>query len=247
MWKSMISSPRASTLVSAIRLRSLQLQRTLSEVASEEVEPHIVANEAVESEITEVEHEITEVEHDIAENTMSRVKMGIPFWVAKTLIGAGGENIKQMSSEFNSLIKISKYGTSFPGTSEPVVLIEGERDDVIAAVNKTVDFVRSTEIPMGIKDRVRAERRQKYTRLIIPSSLSGKFIGKGGAVATKIREQFELESFSVQSREYIPEGFEERSIIISGEEENVKEAMAHVMEELRSQSGRAQLDDNLNY
>lgn len=223
----MISSLRGSGVTSTFRLQTQQLQRALSEYVDQEATQQVAENES-------------------ADDVVSRVKISFPYWAIPTVIGMRGENINKITSDSETFIQISKFKEYFPGYKDQVILIEGENENVVEAVHKIVDLVRNMELPENFEFVDRAKRRQNGVRLIIPRTLSGTFIGNGGEIQRQIREQFSLDMFNIQKRETLPEDFNESSIYISGEEENVKGAMNYVMEKLETEP-EERLDRNVSY
>jgi hypothetical protein len=172
----------------------------------------------------------------------SRVKITVPFCAVPALIGTNGHNIKKISRNCYTMISVSRNGENFPGSKEQVVLIEGKSMNVIQTVQDVSDFLRGFQLSESYERNDRDKKRLRGINLVVPSAMVGKFIGLGGKKAKVIQKRFHLDMFHFNDRQH--SDLNEQIVSISGDEENVKEAMQYSIDKLNN--GR-KLDKNLSY
>ncbi|CAL1374159.1 unnamed protein product [Linum trigynum] len=97
---------------------------------------------------------------------------------AGSVIGKGGATITDFQSESGARIQLSRNYEFFPGTSDRIIMISGNIDEILRAVELVLNKLLSE---LHTEDGGDAEPRMKL-RLIVPNGSCGSIIGKGGAI-----------------------------------------------------------------
>ncbi|CAI0442533.1 unnamed protein product [Linum tenue] len=97
---------------------------------------------------------------------------------AGSVIGKGGATITEFQSESGARIQLSRNYEFFPGTSDRIIMISGNIDEILRAVELVLNKLLSE---LNTEDGADAEPRMKL-RLIVPNGSCGSIIGKGGAI-----------------------------------------------------------------
>ncbi|KAK9063589.1 hypothetical protein SSX86_017462 [Deinandra increscens subsp. villosa] len=128
-----------------------------------------------------------------------------------SIIGRGGEIVKQLRSDTQAKIRINE---TVPGSEERVVIIYssseetnsfGESDDLVSpaqdALFKVHDRIIAEEPPPA--DDQFDEIQQVTVRMLVPSDQIGCVIGKGGQVVQNIRSETGAQ-IRISSNEHVP-------------------------------------------
>ena len=172
------------------------------------------------------------------------IKITLPQWSVWPLIGRKFENLIQMEKDCKTNLILSEQGHFFPGSTERVLLIEGETENVLKTIHKIYDTVRVMEMSESVDNPDAAKRRQNGIRLVTPLSFAEDLKGIERENESHTKTKFNLDQFNVLTREQFHEDFKERLIHICGDDENVKMALSSVIESLDS---RYNVDRNMNY
>ena len=220
---------RIPGVTSVLRLPRVVLQRALSQSAS--------------GAVPDVKQEVPVKQN--FDNEPTRIKITLPPWSVGPLIGRKYKKLIQMKKDCNTNLKLSKLGNDFPGSTERVLLIEGETENVLSTIHKIYDTVRMIEIPEYLNSPDAAKRRQNGISLVTPLSFAEDLKGIERENESPTKKKFKLDQFDVFTKKlYYNKDFEERVIHIRGDEENVKGAVSFVVERL---SSGPKVDRNLNY
>lgn len=112
-----------------------------------------------------------------------------------SIIGRGGEIVKQLRAETKSKIRI---GETVPGSEERVVTIYSSRDETNALEDGNNFVSPAQDALFRVHDKVVAEDlhgdedsegHQVTARLLVPSDQIGCVIGKGGQIVQNIRSE----------------------------------------------------------
>ncbi|XWS64242.1 hypothetical protein CRYUN_Cryun06bG0169600 [Craigia yunnanensis] len=167
-----------------------------------------------------------------------------------SIIGRGGEIVKQLRSDSQSNIKISE---ALPGCEERVVMIYSSSeetnpfgdggDELVSpaqdALFKVHDRVIAEELPA---DEDFEEQTQVVTvRMLVASDQIGCVIGKGGQVIQNIRSETHAQ-IRVLSNEHLPPCAlsSDELLQIIGEPSVVRKALYHVASRLHDNPSRTQ-------
>jgi hypothetical protein len=185
-------------------------------------------------------HYVQDSDNDITNS--SRVKITVPFWAVPALIGTKGKNIKEIRMKFGTSIFTSRRDENFPGSNEQVLLIKGENKNVVKTVHEIYDFLKALQIPESHKQNDGARKRQSGVNLVLPSVMVGRLMGIGGKTAFQIQERFNLDTFNFHDQQH--SDLNEQLLYISGDEENVREVVGYLIDELND---GPKLDESLFY
>eukprot|EP00047_Mylnosiga_fluctuans_P016926 m.57465 g.57465 ORF g.57465 m.57465 type:complete len:176 (+) comp6836_c0_seq3:41-568(+) len=113
------------------------------------------------------------------------LKILVPNQSAGTIIGKAGLTINQIQTESGSRVKLSQNREFFPGTTDRVVLVQGNLESTIIGVHLVLE--RALNNPeQQPPDPPETPRQMK---LSIPSNSAGSVIGRGGEVIKTIQTQ----------------------------------------------------------
>ena len=219
-------------VTSVLRLPHIFLQRTLSEAAS--------AN------VLEVKQELPVKQNFGNVNDQTRIKITLPWWSVKHLIGPQFEHLVQIRKEFRTHLQLSKWGNNFPHSGERILLIKGETENVVRTIHKIFDMMRMMEISESFNNPDDTKSRQNGINVVIPLIFLQDFKGFMRENESHIHKQnLQLDQFHIicEKLQYHKD-LKERVLHIGGDEEKVKDALSFVVERLRS---GPQVDSNLNY
>ncbi|CAN1238600.1 Protein BTR1 [Linum grandiflorum] len=121
---------------------------------------------------------------DTAEKT-AYIKFLVSNAAAGSVIGKGGSTITDFQSQSGARIQLSRNYEFFPGTSDRIIMISGNIEDVLKAVELVLAKLLSELHP---EDGGDVEPRMKV-RLIVPNGSCGSIIGKGGAIIKSFIEE----------------------------------------------------------
>ncbi|CAN1258263.1 Protein BTR1 [Linum perenne] len=113
------------------------------------------------------------------------IKFLVSNAAAGSVIGKGGATINDFQSQSGARIQLSRNFEFFPGTSDRIIMISGNIDDVLKAMDLVLAKLLSE---LHTEDDVDAEPRMKV-RLIVPNGSCGSIIGKGGAIIKSFIEE----------------------------------------------------------
>ncbi|OMO82500.1 hypothetical protein COLO4_22942 [Corchorus olitorius] len=166
-----------------------------------------------------------------------------------SIIGRGGEIVKQLRSDSKSNIRISE---AIPGCEERVVMIYstsdetnpfGEEDELVSpaqdALFRVHDRVVAEELPA---DEDMEEQTQVVTvRMLVASDQIGCVIGKGGQVIQNIRSETHAQ-IRVLNNEHLPPCAlsTDELLQIIGEPSVVRKALYHVASRIHDNPSRSQ-------
>lgn len=112
-----------------------------------------------------------------------------------SVIGRGGEIVKQLRAETKSKIRI---GETVPGSQERVITIYSSSDEANAVEDGGSHVCPAQDALLKIHDRVAAEDLDDHdeeggpqvnAKLLVPSDQIGCVIGKGGQIVQSIRSE----------------------------------------------------------
>ncbi|CAN1747604.1 Protein BTR1 [Linum perenne] len=113
------------------------------------------------------------------------IKFLVSNAAAGSVIGKGGATINDFQSQSGARIQLSRNFEFFPGTSDRIIMISGNIEDVLKAMDLVLAKLLSE---LHTEDDVDAEPRMKV-RLIVPNGSCGSIIGKGGAIIKSFIEE----------------------------------------------------------
>ncbi|EOY03507.1 RNA-binding KH domain-containing protein isoform 1 [Theobroma cacao] len=164
-----------------------------------------------------------------------------------SIIGRGGEIVKQLRAETKSKIRI---GETVPGSEERVVTIYSSRDETNALEDGNNFVSPAQDALFRVHDKVVAEDlhgdedsegHQVTARLLVPSDQIGCVIGKGGQIVQNIRSETGAQ-IRILKDEHLPSCAlsTDELVQISGEATVVKKALHQIASRLHENPSRSQ-------
>jgi len=161
------------------------------------------------------EEDVTETKRSLVGK--STLKFLVPNHVAGKLIGKGGSELKNLQSLHNLSIKFSPNNEYYPGTSDRIVCVIGEMENVIEFGNY---LISDLEI-----DKTSSKGELK---LLISNEAAGSILGKGGAHIKTISEETKAKIYLDQKIENLTG---ERVLKVLGEDKQIASAYNLIMEQ----------------
>ncbi|KAG2714262.1 hypothetical protein I3760_03G018200 [Carya illinoinensis] len=165
-----------------------------------------------------------------------------------SVIGRGGEIVKQLRADTKSKIRI---GETVPGCDERVVTIYSSSDETNAFEDSGNHVCPAQEALFKVHDRVVAEDlhddedsdggHQVTARLLVPSDQIGCVIGKGGQIVQNIRGETGAQIRILKDEHLPPCALNSDELVqISGEAPVVKKALHQIASRLHDNPSRSQ-------
>ncbi|KAF5479152.1 hypothetical protein F2P56_000003 [Juglans regia] len=165
-----------------------------------------------------------------------------------SVIGRGGEIVKQLRADTKSKIRI---GETVPGCDERVVTIYSSSEETNAFEDSGNHVCPAQEALFKVHDRVVAEDlhddedsdggHQVTARLLVPSDQIGCVIGKGGQIVQNIRGETGAQIRILKDEHLPPCALSSDELVqISGEAPVVKKALHQIASRLHDNPSRSQ-------
>ncbi|KAF5457127.1 hypothetical protein F2P56_021256 [Juglans regia] len=165
-----------------------------------------------------------------------------------SVIGRGGDIVKQLRTDTKSKIKI---GETVPGCDERVVTIYSSSDETNAFEDSGDYVCPAQEALFKVHDRVVAEDshgdeesdggQQVTARLLVPSDQIGCIIGKGGQIVQNIRSDTGAQIRILKDEHLPPCAMSSDELVqVSGESLVVKKALHQIASRLHDNPSRSQ-------
>jgi len=167
------------------------------------------------------------------------LKLLIPSAAAGAIIGKGGETIAEIQGRTGAKMKMSKANDFYPGTTERVCLVLGNKDAIQDIMNFISEKVRARPDPT---DEGAADR-ERQIKIIVPNSTAGMIIGKEGLY---VKEMKARSGSFVQLSQKADVKLPERVITIIGEEHQNRIAMEMVLSKIEADPNSASCQ-NISY
>ncbi|CAB3397861.1 unnamed protein product [Caenorhabditis bovis] len=164
------------------------------------------------------------------------IKILIPSIAVGAIIGKGGEAMRNLKSDHNCKVQMSKNNETYPGTSERICLMKGRMNNILAVIDSIQEKIREKCADQNANDAFDHKNtpRGHEIKIVMPNTSAGMVIGKSGANIKDIREQF-----GCQIQVYPKAGSneaktsQERVVTIAHEEGgNLSKAISRVLEKV---------------
>jgi len=173
------------------------------------------------------------------------IKALVPSSIVGAIIGKGGEEMKRIKTESGAYVRLSQNDKYFPNSQERPCYIEGEPEEIVKVLDFMQEKVRSDRPPRGNQIAGIDQKRKEQLIIIIGPNAAGKCIGKGGENVKRLKSEYNVYVRCMAKEDIIP-GLEERTVTISGEQENVSKAAKDILDlALTCKNGGT--DKNLDY
>lgn len=161
-----------------------------------------------------------------------------------SIIGRGGEIVKQLRSDTQAKIRINE---SVPGCEERVVIIYSSSEETNSFADSTDLVSPAQDALFKVHDRVVIEEdefdesQQVIVRMLVPSDQIGCVIGKGGQVVQNIRSETHAQ-IRILSNEHLPNCAlsSDELLQISGDTMVVRKALYQISSRLHDNPSRSQ-------
>lgn len=140
--------------------------------------------------------------HQKPEGKILSIKFLVTNSLAGSIIGTGGNAIRELVTETNAKVIVSGPSDTYPGTSERIVLVTGTFEQVsfaqtliwemIAIATKNAGKDRKSEDwspKLALMSHGENEEVQVTGKISIPSASAGIVIGKSGSTISRITEE----------------------------------------------------------
>ncbi|KAJ7520856.1 hypothetical protein O6H91_19G026100 [Diphasiastrum complanatum] len=182
-------------------------------------------------------HSSPEGMNGLSADDISSIQSSIRFLVsnaaAGSIIGKGGSNISELQSQSGARIQLSRNYEYFPGTTDRVVVLNGTVSEVLTAF-KLILTKTTTE-----NNESQDAFKSNQVRLLVPNSVCGAIIGKGGATIKTFIEDSQA-NIKLSSQEQILSGLSDRIVMITGNLEQQVRAAELVLGKVSPDSSYAQ-------
>ncbi|KAL6545391.1 hypothetical protein OROGR_009265 [Orobanche gracilis] len=130
---------------------------------------------------------------------------------AGSIIGKGGSTINDIQSQSGARIQLSRNFEYFPGTSDRIIMVSGQVDDIL----KAVDLILSKLLDeFYVQDGDETVPESKI-RLVVPNSSCGRIIGKGGSIIRMLIEDSRT-SIKISPQDNYYPGVHDRLVTVTG-------------------------------
>ncbi|ULT92706.1 hypothetical protein L5515_009855 [Caenorhabditis briggsae] len=120
------------------------------------------------------------------------IKILIPSSAVGAIIGKGGEAMRNLKTDNNCRVQMSKNSETYPGTSERICLVKGRLNNIMSVIESIQDKIREKCADQAGSDAFdhKNTSRGNEIKIVMPNTSAGMVIGKSGANIKDIREQF---------------------------------------------------------
>ncbi len=156
----------------------------------------------------------------IAGDVYVQLKLLLPRFSAGALIGRGGERIVELQKKTGGTkIKVSRPTDCYPGTMERVCTVSGPFEGIMGVIEAILMAIKQFPDPQARPDG-------HGLRLVVPDTVTGSIIGKGGEKIRQIEEAYSLR-VSFSKEQFSRQG--ERVITITGKTESSVKKAARIL------------------
>jgi RNA-binding protein Nova len=140
----------------------------------------------------------------------SAIKLLVSNNVAGSIIGRAGQTISEFQDKSSARIKLSQTGDFYPGTQDRVCLVQGQLENVKAAVKLLLERLymlqeQSYAQQLTWQSNPEEEPASDFdfiVRLLVPSSSCGMIIGKAGSNIKSMEEASGVSSVRLSPKEF---------------------------------------------
>ncbi|KAG9160883.1 hypothetical protein Leryth_008697 [Lithospermum erythrorhizon] len=130
---------------------------------------------------------------------------------AGSVIGKGGSTINDFQSQSGARIQLSRNLEFFPGTSDRIVMVSGNVDDVL----KAMALILSKQFEEFYVDDGSDTEHRSRVRLVVPNMCCGGIIGKGGMLIKSFIEDSRA-AIKISPPENMYPGLRDRLVTLIG-------------------------------
>jgi len=143
-------------------------------------------------------------------NTISScLRLLVSNAAAGSVIGKGGSTVSDLQTQSGARIQLSRNREFFPGTTDRIILVTGTINEILIAANLILQ-----KLLIG-DDNDDVDEKTSQVRLVLPNSVCGGIIGKGGATVKSFIEDSQA-NIKLSSQDQILPGVSDRLVTITG-------------------------------
>jgi len=160
------------------------------------------------------------------------LKLLVPNYAAGALIGKGGALLNEIKETYGGFIRLSGGREYYPGTTERIVVITGEVNQIIDICNHVMEKVQDPGREPTMKNVSIDGDRAEKVKIVLTNGASGLLIGRSGATIKAIQETSKAKvSVCMPDKASVPG---ERVVTVSGSADERSEACRQVIEQVAS-------------
>ena len=171
------------------------------------------------------------------------VRVLCPTYCVGSVLGKGGEKIKELKQNTGAKIQISKPNSFFPGTNERVISVLADCERLKEIIRYIQDKIRDDN--SNKSNDSRAETRKKVCKLVVADGVLGKIIGKGGERINELKANHGV-FIKTTNKKDVPQNLQERVVYVEGEQDNMEACVHEILEEIH-EDRRSALDFHIEY
>lgn len=166
--------------------------------------------------------------------TSSCLRFLVSNAAAGSVIGKGGATVSDFQTQSGARIQLSRNHEFFPGTTDRIILVTGSINEILTAANLILQKLLSEA-----DDSSDVDDKTSQVRLVLPNSVCGGIIGKGGATIKSFVEESQA-SIKLSSQDQILPGVSDRLVTITGTLEQQLRAIFLIVSKLAEDPNYAQ-------
>jgi len=171
----------------------------------------------------------------------SLLKILIPNSTAGALIGKGGATMVELQKMFGGKIQLSPNRSLYPGTSERIVVMVGDEEQVARINEHILDKVQES---LHSDERRKDDGRDGQTKVVLTNAAAGLLIGRGGERIKALQEETSVKMIIANRDQSTVNG--ERVLTMSGTLEHMKDACVKILAAIGKDSTNV-ANTNINY
>mmetsp|Transcript_11388 Transcript_11388/g.34238 ORF Transcript_11388/g.34238 Transcript_11388/m.34238 type:complete len:380 (+) Transcript_11388:2-1141(+) len=173
---------------------------------------------------------VEDTEGDVSPDQKVVAKFLVSNAAAGSVIGKAGSNIGEFQLQSSARIQLSRANEYFPGTSDRIMLISGSVGQVLTALHLVLAKMSSEKAVQ--ETMLSRDGASQELRLLVPASLCGSIIGKGGATIRQFAEDSKA-AIGLSPQDRMPPGVMDRTVRITGQDvEQLMRAVALILTKL---------------
>jgi len=178
--------------------------------------------------------------------TVKVIRVLCPNYAVGSILGKGGERLKEFKDSTGARITVSKQGCMFPVINERHVSIMADLSTIQSVVKFIQLRIREDEFqPKDERELARFEKRKRVCKVVVSDNVIGKIIGKGGDNINELKTRHNVMIKTTNKKE-LPHELPERVITIEGDHEKVNACIDEIIADIH-EDPRSNLDYFVDY
>ena len=178
--------------------------------------------------------------------TVKVIRVLCPNYAVGSILGKGGERLKEFKDSTGARITVSKQGCMFPVINERYVSIMADLGTIQSVVKFIQLRIREDEFqPKDERELARFEKRKRVCKVVVSDNVIGKIIGKGGDNINDLKTKHNVMIKTTNKKE-LPHELPERVITIEGDFDKVNACIDEIIADIH-EDPRSNLDYFVDY